>query len=137
MKWYWELLGGHVHVRVFMNGGKCGDLCFREEEFQQLRSWLGCRIEFAREGESTYPRAQFFLWKTPAGGAMIVVDRDGEVSVTNDADAVVAYVLKKHPGKRIIYQDTEKQWAELRHDGESFTCFAPLTETELKAFSAI
>ena len=36
MKWYYTLAGSHVHVRVFMNGGKCGDLCFRTEEFQKL-----------------------------------------------------------------------------------------------------
>lgn len=37
MKWYWHIAGGHTHVRVFMNGGKCGDLCFRNEEFEQVR----------------------------------------------------------------------------------------------------
>ncbi len=37
MNWYYEILGGHTHVRVFMNGGKCGDLCFRNEEFELVR----------------------------------------------------------------------------------------------------
>lgn len=37
MKWYYKIAGGHTHVRVFMNGGKCGDLCFRNEEFEQIR----------------------------------------------------------------------------------------------------
>jgi hypothetical protein len=36
MKWYWTVAGGHTHVRVFMNGAKCGDLCFRNEEFQWI-----------------------------------------------------------------------------------------------------
>lgn len=36
MKWYYKVAGGHTHVRVFMNGGKCGDLCFRNEEFKEL-----------------------------------------------------------------------------------------------------
>ena len=36
MKWYYKIAGGHTHVRVFMNGGKCGDLCFRNEEFESL-----------------------------------------------------------------------------------------------------
>lgn len=36
MKWYYQIRGGHTHVRVFMNGAKCGDLVFRNEEFQQL-----------------------------------------------------------------------------------------------------
>lgn len=37
MKWYWTVAGGHTHVRVFMNGAKCGDLCFRNEEFNHIR----------------------------------------------------------------------------------------------------
>lgn len=36
MNWYYKVLGGHTQVRVFMNGGKCGDLCFRNEEFKQF-----------------------------------------------------------------------------------------------------
>lgn len=37
MKWYFKIMGGHTHVRVFMNGGKCGDLCFRNEEFTEVK----------------------------------------------------------------------------------------------------
>lgn len=33
-------MGGHTHVRVFMNSGKCGDLCFRNEEFELVREHL-------------------------------------------------------------------------------------------------
>lgn len=36
MHWYYAELGGHVHVRVFMNGALCGNLAFRAEEFQVL-----------------------------------------------------------------------------------------------------
>lgn len=36
MKWYWKIMGGHTHVRVFMNGAKCGELCFRNDEFKQV-----------------------------------------------------------------------------------------------------
>lgn len=36
MKWYYKILGGHTHVRVFMNGAKCGDLCFRNEEMKEI-----------------------------------------------------------------------------------------------------
>jgi len=32
MNWYYTVAGGHTHVRVFMNG-KCGELCFGNEEF--------------------------------------------------------------------------------------------------------
>lgn len=41
MKWYFKVLGGHTHVRVFMNHAKCGDLCFRNEEFKELRNRFG------------------------------------------------------------------------------------------------
>ena len=41
MKWYFKIEGRHTHVRVFMNHAKCGDLCFRNEEFQQIREQAG------------------------------------------------------------------------------------------------
>lgn len=37
MKWYYKIIGEHTHVRVFMNGAKCGDLCFRNDEFTLLK----------------------------------------------------------------------------------------------------
>lgn len=50
MKWYWHRAGGHTHVRVFMNGGKCGDLCFRNEEFDEVVSrCTPFEIEFISE----------------------------------------------------------------------------------------
>lgn len=36
MNWYFSLRGGHVHVRVFFNGAKCGDLCFRVDEWTKI-----------------------------------------------------------------------------------------------------
>jgi hypothetical protein len=38
MKWYYSVRGGHTHVRAYMNGSKCGDLYFRNEEFELVRS---------------------------------------------------------------------------------------------------
>ena len=40
MNWYYTIAGGHTHVRVFMNGAKCGDLVFRNEEFLVIRQAL-------------------------------------------------------------------------------------------------
>lgn len=37
MKWYYQIAGNHTHVVVFMNGGKCGSLCFRNDEFEQVK----------------------------------------------------------------------------------------------------
>lgn len=36
MRWYYTIAGGHTHVRVYKNG-KCGDLCFRNEEFEKIK----------------------------------------------------------------------------------------------------
>lgn len=51
MKWYWHIADGHTHVRVFMNGGKCGDLCFRNEEFVEVMGHLPW-IQFIKEDRS-------------------------------------------------------------------------------------
>lgn len=51
MKWYYKILGGHTHVRVFMNGAKCGDLCFRNEEFELIRQSIA--IQFIDETPQT------------------------------------------------------------------------------------
>lgn len=56
----------------------------------------------------------------------LVYDEDGPVSVTNDAEAVVEFVLQKNhwnPDVRILYCDTDGQWDELQHDGTKFVSF--------------
>ena len=47
----------------------------------------------------------------------------GNMSITNDAENVVETVLRWHPGKRIIYQDSEGQWDELCHENGEFSGF--------------
>lgn len=37
MKWYYQIKGSHAHVRVYMNGAKCGELTFRVEELIEIR----------------------------------------------------------------------------------------------------
>jgi hypothetical protein len=63
MKWYYQRQGSHTHVRVFMNGAKCGDLCFTNEEFEYIQvhyhlltvgSWL---IQFIAEAEPEAAKA--------------------------------------------------------------------------------
>lgn len=51
MKWYYHIAGGHTHVRVFMNGAKCGDLCFRNEEFAIVRAFV--HADFIEEPSSS------------------------------------------------------------------------------------
>lgn len=54
-----------------------------------------------------------------------LVDRDGAISVTNDAERVCAEVNAEHPGVRIIYCDTDGNWDELLHVAGAFQAFAP------------
>ena len=56
---------------------------------------------------------------------VFLIDDDGDVSVTNDAEAVVAEVNSRYPGYRIVYRDTMFNWDELVHDNGRFTGFAP------------
>lgn len=60
MKWYYEVRGGHTHVRVVMNGAKCGDLCFRNDQFRLIRA--ACQwIEFINKGEPS--GLTYYQWK--------------------------------------------------------------------------
>jgi hypothetical protein len=38
MNIYWKKLGGHIHMRVFINGAKMGDLCCRESEWKEVQA---------------------------------------------------------------------------------------------------
>ncbi len=46
-------------------------------------------------------------------------------SVTNDAEAVVAELAAQYGERRIIYKDSMGEWDELKHNGATFTGFAP------------
>jgi hypothetical protein len=74
-------------------------------------------------------RAAFTLVHLP-GEVTLLRDLDGDVSVTNDAEAVVAYVIHHYGPRRILYRDTDGRWDELRHDGEHFTGFFPISDVE-------
>lgn len=52
MKWYYKILGGHTHVRVFMNG-KAGDLTFSNEEFLLIKDSTP-NIQFIEEENPHY-----------------------------------------------------------------------------------
>lgn len=49
MNIYYQLLGGHYHFRVFMNGAKCGDLCCRQEEFAQFQAAFSTAVNWIPE----------------------------------------------------------------------------------------
>jgi hypothetical protein len=63
--------------------------------------------------------------------AVFIVDLDGPLSVTNDAENVVDRLLHRYGNRRIIYKDTSGRWDELLHNGSEFTCFGPVSAQDL------
>ena len=60
------------------------------------------------------------------------LDLPGSVSVTNDAENVVAFCLNRYGDHPIMYSDSEGYWDMLEHDGEKFTGFRSLGATTNK-----
>ena len=59
----------------------------------------------------------------------LLLERGGEGrSLTNDAEAVIAQLAGRGvlEGRRVLYQDTEGRWDEMRHEAGRFRGFAPL-----------
>lgn len=57
---------------------------------------------------------------------VFIVDLDdGGLSVTNDAEGVVADMFIMYGPKRVIYRDTMGNWDELVHEAGEFKGFAP------------
>lgn len=56
---------------------------------------------------------------------VFIVDLNGDKSVTNDAEAVVAKLHSVFPGYRIVYRDTQNDWDELVHRNGTFVTFRP------------
>lgn len=60
-------------------------------------------------------------------GYVKLIDNDGRVSVTNDAENVVRQIAKIFGADRAIYyRDTDGNWGELKHNAGQFTGFAHL-----------
>lgn len=57
MKWYFRILGSHAHIRCFINGAHCGNLCLRFGELQEVQKHCPW-IEFIEEPEGVVPCAQ-------------------------------------------------------------------------------
>lgn len=82
-------------------------------------------------------KSRFEFCDVPEGlpqTAVLVRDvghRDGLMSVTNDAEAVVQTLLRvmvylgEQPPGRIFYYDSDGHLSELGHDGAQFTRFEP------------
>jgi len=66
-----------------------------------------------------------------------IVDRCDDVpvpSITNDAVAVVEFLLMLYPGRRIFYLDTQPVWDELVHDGSKFVEFRSGADSDIPQF---
>jgi len=64
-----------------------------------------------------------YVNKSPDGTIIFLSDSDGPVSMTNDAEAVVAMCHNHHPGLRIVYRDTDGCWDEMIHNNGRFLSF--------------
>lgn len=57
IRYRYKVLGGHTHVRVFCGESpdhtlaKCGDLTFRNEEFETLKDGVRVDLEFVEDSK--------------------------------------------------------------------------------------
>lgn len=66
---------------------------------------------------------------------VFIVDLDGPKSITNDAEAVVAQLLKQYgTDTEIFYRDTEGDWAQLLHNRQEFAAFASVDPQAMYAW---
>ncbi len=73
--------------------------------------------------------AKFNIDRIDVGRKIVwIVDLDGPISVTNDAEAVCRELNAAHPAHRIFYRDTEGFWDELVHQDGRFIDFRLLPE---------
>ena len=54
-----------------------------------------------------------FPWSGASQGIVFIRDLNGPVSVTNDAEHVLAHINKGYPGRRLVYQDGYGDWSEI------------------------
>ena len=52
-------------------------------------------------------------WSAASCDIVFIRDLDGPVSVTNDAENVLAFIQQQWPGKRVVYQGTDGEWMEI------------------------
>lgn len=57
IRYRYKVMGEHTHVRVFCGESpehtlaKCGDLMFRNEEFQEIKAGVGVVCEFIEDSK--------------------------------------------------------------------------------------
>lgn len=70
---------------------------------------------------------------------LILIDLDQGASVTNDAEAVIAWLAANLEGgigkRKVYYRDTDGRFDELKVNAGAFVGFAPCSEGQQTAFS--
>ena len=56
-------------------------------------------------------------WSQECQDIVFIEDLDGPMSVTNDAENVLSFINQNWPDKRLVYKDTQGEWAELVWSG--------------------
>lgn len=88
-----------------------------------------CARKLARagKGQLQMPLRSTFT-REVTDGFVLLVDQDRGMSVTNDAENVIADLAAEGllQGRAVLYRDTDGRWDELGHDGARFTGFRPL-----------
>lgn len=73
------------------------------------------------------------------GECIVIIDQDGPVSVTNDAERVIATIAAYGidvDSKRVLYRDSDGQWDEMLTVGGKFRDFRILGARSLSEAKA-
>ncbi len=79
------------------------------------------------------PRRAHYTWGID-GDCIVIIDRHGPVSVTKDAEQVIADIAREVPdidSRRVIYRDTDGQWIGLLTSNGHAGAFLDLDSTSL------
>lgn len=78
-------------------------------------------------------KSDFTAYEYPNVIAIVDSDTPGKMSVTNDAESVVAWCFQIYGGfEHIIYQDSRGVWDELTFKDGRFDGYKSINETELE-----
>lgn len=70
--------------------------------------------------------------------AALIVDLNGQKSVTNDAENVIKYIVEQHPHvSRFFYKDSDGHWDEMFLDDADMANFAPISDEEMEFYNLI
>lgn len=80
-------------------------------------------------------QAEYTVSHYPTEHTVFLIDLDGVLSITNDAERVCKRVNAEWPGVRIFYKDSSGDWDELAHRSGEFTGFVTIGPTDRQRFA--